>query len=36
MPSDPFRTITKCGTGFSDAELAALPARLARPVRPAG
>jgi DNA ligase-1 len=34
-----FRAVTKCGTGFSDAELAALPARLAplartqRPVR---
>src|SRR5262249_47106669 len=24
-----FRTVTKCGTGFSDAELAALPDRLA-------
>ena len=24
-----FRTVTKCGTGFSDADLAALPARLA-------
>jgi len=24
-----FRAVTKCGTGFSDAELAALPARLA-------
>ena len=35
MPSDPFRTVTKCGTGFSDAELAALAARLAGPVRPA-
>jgi DNA ligase 1 len=33
-----FRTVTKCGTGFSDADLAALPARLAplaRPARPA-
>jgi len=33
-----FRAVTKCGTGFSDAELAALPARLAplaRPARPA-
>ena len=33
-----FRTVTKCGTGFSDAELAELPARLAplaRPQRPA-
>ena len=27
--ADLFRTVTKCGTGFSDAELAALPARLA-------
>jgi DNA ligase 1 len=27
--SDTFQTITKCGTGFSDADLAALPARLA-------
>jgi DNA ligase-1 len=26
---DRFQTICKCGTGFSDAELAALPARLA-------
>jgi DNA ligase 1 len=36
--ADVFRTVTKCGTGFSDAELAALPARLAplaRPHRPA-
>ncbi|MDR0343574.1 MAG: ATP-dependent DNA ligase [Nocardiopsaceae bacterium] len=36
--ADVFRTVTKCGTGFSDAELAALPARLAplaRAVRPA-
>ena len=36
--ADVFRTVTKCGTGFSDAELAALPARLAelaRPERPA-
>jgi len=37
--ADMFRTVCKCGTGFSDAELAALPARLAplarsqRPVR---
>jgi len=37
--ADMFRTVGKCGTGFSDAELAALPARLAplarsqRPVR---
>jgi DNA ligase 1 len=33
-----FRTVSKCGTGFSDAELAALPARLAplaAPHRPA-
>ncbi len=27
--ADMFRTVCKCGTGFSDAELAALPARLA-------
>jgi DNA ligase 1 len=36
--ADAFPTVTKCGTGFSDAELAALPARLAplaRPDRPA-
>jgi DNA ligase-1 len=36
--ADVFRTVTKCGTGFSDADLAALPARLAplaRPERPA-
>ena len=36
--ADVFRSVTKCGTGFSDAELAALPARLAplaSPVRPA-
>ena len=36
---DVFRTVGKCGTGFSDAELAALPERLAplvRPDRPAG
>lgn len=35
---DVFRTVGKCGTGFSDAELAALPERLAplaRPDRPA-
>ena len=37
--ADVFRTVSKCGTGFSDAELAALPGRLAplaspgRPVR---
>jgi len=33
-----YRTVTKCGTGFSDADLASLPARLAplaRPERPA-
>jgi DNA ligase-1 len=28
-----FQTICKCGTGFSDAELAALPARLASQAR---
>ena len=36
--ADRFQTICKCGTGFSDADLAALPARLAplaRPQRPA-
>jgi len=36
--TDTFPTICKCGTGFSDAELAALPDRLAplaRPDRPA-
>jgi DNA ligase-1 len=36
--TDTFATICKCGTGFSDAELAALPARLeptARAERPA-
>jgi DNA ligase 1 len=36
--ADMFRTVGKCGTGFSDAELAALPARLAplaRTERPA-
>ncbi len=27
--ADLFRAVTKCGTGFSDADLAALPARLA-------
>jgi DNA ligase-1 len=27
--TDTFQTITKCGTGFSDADLATLPARLA-------
>jgi DNA ligase-1 len=31
--TDTFPTICKCGTGFSDAELAALPARLAPLVR---
>jgi DNA ligase 1 len=33
--ADAFPTVTKCGTGFSDAELAALPARLAPLARPA-
>ena len=36
--ADLFRTVSKCGTGFSDAELAALPERLAplaAPQRPA-
>ena len=36
--ADVFRTVCRCGTGFSDAELAGLPERLAplaRPVRPA-
>jgi len=33
--ADLFRTVCKCGTGFSDAELAALPQRLAPLVRPA-
>jgi len=36
--ADVFRAVSKCGTGFSDADLAALPARLAplaRPTRPA-
>jgi DNA ligase 1 len=36
--ADRFQTVCKCGTGFSDADLAALPARLAplqRPDRPA-
>jgi DNA ligase-1 len=32
--SDIFRAVTKCGTGFSDADLAALPARLASLVSP--
>ena len=31
--ADVFRTTTKCGTGFSDAELAALPDRLAHLAR---
>jgi DNA ligase 1 len=36
--ADVFRAVTKCGAGFSDADLAALPARLAplqRPRKPA-
>ena len=36
--ADVFRTVTKCGTGFSDADLAALPGKLApftHPERPA-
>jgi DNA ligase 1 len=36
--ADVFRTVTKCGAGFSDADLASLPARLAplaSPNRPA-
>ena len=36
--ADLFRTVTKCGTGFSDTDLAALPGRLAplaAPARPA-
>ena len=32
--ADMFRTVGKCGTGFSDAELATLPARLAPLARP--
>jgi DNA ligase 1 len=32
--TDTFQTVCKCGTGFSDAELAALPERLAPLVRP--
>jgi DNA ligase-1 len=32
--ADMFRTVCKCGTGFSDAELAALPQRLAPLARP--
>ncbi len=36
--ADLFRTVSKCGTGFTDADLAALPGRLAplaAPLRPA-
>jgi len=32
--ADLFRTVCKCGTGFSDAELATLPERLAPLARP--
>jgi DNA ligase 1 len=32
--ADLFRAVTKCGAGFSDADLAALPARLAPLARP--
>jgi DNA ligase 1 len=32
--ADVFRTVTKCGTGFSDADLGALPGRLAPLVSP--
>jgi DNA ligase 1 len=32
--ADVFRAVTKCGTGFSDADLAGLPARLAPLARP--
>jgi DNA ligase-1 len=32
--ADRFQTVCKCGTGFSDADLAALPARLAPLARP--
>ena len=32
--ADVYRTVTKCGTGFSDADLATLPARLAPLARP--
>jgi DNA ligase-1 len=32
--SDTFQTVCKCGTGFSDADLAALPAKLAPLARP--
>ncbi len=31
--ADVFRTVSKCGTGFSDADLAGLPARLASSAR---
>jgi DNA ligase-1 len=31
--ADVFRAVSKCGTGFSDAELATLPARLAPGLR---
>src|SRR5215207_3113641 len=34
--ADLFRTLCKCGTGFSDAELATLPERLAPLARPGG
>jgi DNA ligase 1 len=34
LDADVFRAVTKCGTGFSDADLAALPARLAPLARP--
>ena len=34
--ADVFRTVGKCGTGFSDAEMASLPARLAPLARSAG
>jgi DNA ligase-1 len=33
--SDTFQTVSRCGTGFSDADLAGLPARLAGAVRDA-
>jgi DNA ligase 1 len=32
--ADVFQTVSKCGTGFSDADLAALPAKLAPLARP--
>jgi DNA ligase-1 len=32
--SDTFQTVCKCGTGFSDADLAALPAKMASLARP--